>query len=348
MTDSISMQLQLATEQVSQSVYTNALKSGNVATDSNFSQMLAAQMMSQTLTGGDSSTGIGGDTLVSGGFGGSGMDGLSMMMMLGDEASVKDGIVLLCQMMAMGMTSYSSMSSVVPMLVSAMQQMPEATIGDLRNFLLTGSFDYTAKEQANSLLFGEEDANYPFSASKVVTPQVTSDEENRSAETYRAVIDQFSVTTNPRYMVNKKGQDDTYCNIFLWDVTLAMGAEIPHYVDSATGQARAYPDVQGARELTANATYDWLAQHGEAYGWRRATAEEAQQMANEGKPAITIWKNPGGHGHAQIVCPSEDGVYDPERGVTVAQAGSKLHDYVPITQIYSDRSLETVAYYVHE
>ena len=182
----------------------------------------------------------------------------------------------------------------------------------------------------------------PASPSVAANPQITSSESNRSAGLYRSVIDQFNVETSPRYDVD----GGTYCNIFLWDVTRAMGAEIPHYVDADTNEARYYPDVKGTSQQTANRIYDWLDEKGGEYGWYQVTAEEAQNLANEGHPAVTAFKNPGGHGHVQVVCPSEDGKYDPKRGATIAQAGRHLYNYAPITKVYG-KSLSKVVYYAH-
>ena len=186
----------------------------------------------------------------------------------------------------------------------------------------------------------------PVAASKPCTPGITSSEGSRSAALYRQVIDQFDVENNERYEVNKKGRGDTYCNIFMWDVTSAMGAEIPHYVDAQTGAPRSYPDVQGARQLSANGIYNWLHETGDDYGWFEVTPEQAQTLANAGRPVVTAWKNTSGHGHVQVVCPSKDGTYDEKRGVTVAQAGRKLSSYTPITSIYN-KSLSKVSYFAH-
>lgn len=191
----------------------------------------------------------------------------------------------------------------------------------------------------------ESEAITPVSASKAVTPAVVSTVGNRSAALYRKVIDQFNVETNARYAVNKKGKNDTYCNIFLWDVTRAMGAEIPHYVDPETLEPRYYPDIEGAKEMNANAIYDWLATVGEKYGWYRVTEEQAQNLANQGLPAVTIRKNTDGHGHAQVVSPSVDGQYDAQRGTAVAQAGLRLRNYTYLSQLFSDTS--DVAFYAH-
>ena len=193
---------------------------------------------------------------------------------------------------------------------------------------------------------GTDGTRIPYEASKPVYPLITSDYTSRSPELYRQVINQFSVETNPRYAVNKAGRGDTYCNIFLWDVTRAMGAEIPHYVDPETNAPMQYPNVAGAREMTANRIYDWLHENGADYGWYEVGPEQAQMLANQGRPVVTALRNDSGHGHVQVVCPSSDGVYDPQRGVTIAQAGRHLTSYRPITGIYN-ASLPRVSYFAH-
>ena len=143
------------------------------------------------------------------------------------------------------------------------------------------------------------------------------------------MIDQFDVENNPRYAVNQKGTGDTYCNVFLLDVTSAMGAAIP-------------------RGMNANGISDWLNEYGPQYGWYEVSAQQAQALANQGCPAVTVWKNQeGGHGHVQVVSPSEDGAYDPSRGVAIAQAGRILSNYTYIRKIYSSR-MDEVQYFAHK
>ena len=183
----------------------------------------------------------------------------------------------------------------------------------------------------------------PLEIWKPAVPAIVNVEGQRDPARYRAVIDQFNVETAGRYTPFRDGY--TYCNIFMWDVTAAMGAEIPHYIDPATGEPKYYPDIKGTRELGAIAIDAWLREHGPSYGWREVDAETAQRYANEGKPAVTT---AGEIGHVQVVCPSEDGGFDPVRGVTVAQAGSKVFNYTHITSIYGTNGLKNVRYFVHE
>ncbi|SMC34739.1 hypothetical protein [Papillibacter cinnamivorans] len=188
----------------------------------------------------------------------------------------------------------------------------------------------------------------PASSWMAAVPSVTGDESCRSPELLNAVLSQFQVETAERYRPHKNGSD-TYCNIYVWDVTGAMGAEIPHYVDPETGAPREYPDVKGASELSANGISSWLTQYGSRYGWTEVDAKTAQEYANRGCPAVTAWKNEsGGSGHVQVVCPSRDQSYAPELGVTVSQAGSSNLSYAYISSVYGAGRLSQVRYFVHE
>jgi hypothetical protein len=125
-----------------------------------------------------------------------------------------------------------------------------------------------------------------------------------------------------------------------------MGAAIPRKVDAATG-APAESSGSGVQYLNANRMTDWLNTHGQQYGWYEVTAEQAQALANKGYPAVTVWKNNSGpHGHVQVVSPSQDGAYDPARGVAIAQAGRILSNYTYTTKIYNE-SLKNVQYFAH-
>ncbi|MBX7101614.1 MAG: peptidoglycan-binding protein [Myxococcaceae bacterium] len=143
------------------------------------------------------------------------------------------------------------------------------------------------------------------------TPSVTGDPSQRAPATYDNVINQFAVETNPRYTPR---DGNTYCNIFASDVMGAMGVALPHWVDGSGAPAAPY---QG-HELDANATAEWLDSTGGQYGWREVSAEEAQQLANQGFPAVATWNNPGGIGHIGVVRPGDD-----TNGPALAQAGAQ-------------------------
>jgi hypothetical protein len=152
-------------------------------------------------------------------------------------------------------------------------------------------------------------------ASACVDPPLTNSAgAGRDPNTYAQVINQFGVGDNPRYA---RRNGNTYCNIFAWDVTRAMGAELPHW--RRHDGTPAQPFERGAYEMNANGTAQWLNQHGERYGWRRVSAAEAQAHANSGAPCVAIKENPGAIGHVAVVRPGEM----TDRGPCIAQAGGR-------------------------
>jgi hypothetical protein len=169
-------------------------------------------------------------------------------------------------------------------------------------------------------------------------------EGDRSAGNLRRVLDQFGVETSARYTPYRGG--NTYCNIYVWDATSALGCEVPHYVDSVTGEPRSYPNVTGAYELDANGVHDWLVGRGAEYGWREVSASEAQALANEGYPVVGARKKSGGIGHVGMVCPSKE-PYDPSRGPSMTQAGSQNSNYIYQSDVYGASSMGQVRYFVH-
>ena len=152
-------------------------------------------------------------------------------------------------------------------------------------------------------------------SSQLIHPPLTNDDAHRAAATYDEVIDQLAVGHNPRY---RPRDSNTYCNIFLWDVTSAMHCEIPHWVDAQGNPAA--PFQHGANEMNVNGTVAWLSNHGiRRFGWQTTDAADAQRCANEGRPAVALWRNPtGGHGHTAVVRP---GTLLAGRGPATAQAG---------------------------
>lgn len=144
-------------------------------------------------------------------------------------------------------------------------------------------------------------------------PPLTNSPGQRDPAIYSQLINQFAVGNNPRYLPDA----NTYCNIFAWDVSRAMGAEIPHWVDNA-GHIAA-PGAPHAHEININGGVNWMRSQGvNQFGFHSATPAEAQNAANQGKLAVVMWKNTGsGHGHVAVVRPGTLTAGGPE----IAQAG---------------------------
>jgi hypothetical protein len=144
-------------------------------------------------------------------------------------------------------------------------------------------------------------------------PLICSTPQRRAPELLRQVAGQFDVVHAQRY---QPGGGRTWCNIFLWDATTALGAEIPHWVDLA-GQ----PVAPGhGAELSANAVVHWLELHGPAHGWSECNERGAREAAAQGRPAVAVWANPmpGHSGHVALVLPDSD----PHAAARIAQAGA--------------------------
>jgi hypothetical protein len=153
-------------------------------------------------------------------------------------------------------------------------------------------------------------------------PPIKGSPSNRNRLLYQNVIDQFAVQFNPRYAHRKNpesGDTETFCNIFLWDVTRAMGVEIPFWANSSGEPV----GVKEGKPLSANRMHDWLHKHGARFGWRRIDGggAQAQSLANAGHPTIVVRKNPKPkrHGHVAVIRP---GSLD-DQGPEIAQAGSR-------------------------
>jgi len=262
-----------------------------------------------------------------------------------DDAQM--ALFMLCMMMQ---TSQDGEFSMLMQMMGSMLMQIQGDKEELRSNVMSSEYDPYVLDMLDRGVFntkmpgvsGTGQAVMPVEQWRPATPAITSGFNSRSPELYRAVIDQFQVETAERYRPFRNGH--TYCNIYVWDVTSAMGAEIPLYTDPATGQPRYYPDTKGAKSMGATAMDKWLSTHGPAYGWRETDAETAQMYANQGKPAVT---SAGSLGHVQIVCPSRDGGFDKIRGVTVAQAGRIVTNYTNISSIYGSNSMNNkVRYWV--
>ena len=275
----------------------------------------------------------------------------------GQTSDAQIALFMLCMMMQTNQDGDFSM--MMQMMASMLTQMQDGS-DSLRGSVMASEYDPYILDTIDADVFGNKissilkgaggttiragGAGLPVEHWRATSPSVTSDEGNRSPGLYRSVINQFDVETAERYRPFRDGY--TYCNIYVWDVTSAMGAEIPLYTDPETGEPRSYPDIKGAKSMGAIAMDQWLQTYGEEYGWREVGAETAQRHANEGKPAVT---SGGELGHMQVVCPSKDGDFDKVRGVTVAQAGRIVSNYTNISGVYGANALNnSVRYWIHD
>lgn len=117
----------------------------------------------------------------------------------------------------------------------------------------------------------------------------------RVPEKYEFACSMFDVTNNPRYKPGQFG-NETYCNIYVWDCTKALGCEVPHWVDEGGNPA----GMGAARELNANGVIDWLRSN-----WQKVPRLEAVMRANNGFPVVATYYAPGRIGHVAMLLPWE-------------------------------------------
>ncbi len=177
-----------------------------------------------------------------------------------------------------------------------------------------------------------------------VTPDYTNLASDRSPTNYVRAMEQFQVLTNPRYVRGHDGNpangEETYCNIYLWDVTKALDCEVAHWVDPATGVE--VPMGKG-KELNANGVCDWFTAHGLAFNWMRCGSTMATSRASSGYPTVVLWKNLRGIGHVAMVMPSPD-----PRQVRISQAGAHNLFNVDITKGFGGINQGLLMFYTHD
>lgn len=156
-----------------------------------------------------------------------------------------------------------------------------------------------------------------------ITAPLTSGTTQRSPEILFRIVKQFQVETQARYRATIQ---DTYCNIFVSDVTRALACEIPHWM--------------AGKEMTANAMFRWLAnEDGKRNGWTAAMdAGEAVGFASRGYPVVVAFENKQGPGHIAIVLPSDKAV------VEIAQAGRVNFERAELAKGFGSR---TVRFFIH-
>jgi hypothetical protein len=176
---------------------------------------------------------------------------------------------------------------------------------------------------------------------KPVELDLIFDASSRDPNTLLLAVTQFGVETHPRYQPLRNPATgalrQTWCNVYLWDVTRALDCEIPHWIDHDGEPC----EMGQGTETTANAVCDWLQTLGPQFGWVLTDHAGAVDYANQGMPAVVVWKNPtGASGHVAVVLPS------PNPGVILsAQAGATNFVGKPYQNGFGDRE---VTFYRHQ
>lgn len=156
-------------------------------------------------------------------------------------------------------------------------------------------------------------------AAKTNDPWVPLDVPADVARNPAAVVDWLDPAHRPRYQPRA---GNTYCNIFAWDWSRAMGCEIPHVVDG--------------RELTINAGIDWLREKGPLAGWFPGAGVVTE-------PTVVTWRNPEGHGHIAVVRSSTGSRWD----YRYAQAGATCYADASLGQCFGKPKWQFLQWWHH-
>lgn len=155
---------------------------------------------------------------------------------------------------------------------------------------------------------------------------------NRSKDALTVVVAQFRVESHPRYKardIDGNGTRETFCNVFLSDVTAALSCHVPRRI--------------GAVWMRANDMALWLStQVGIDAGWIPGDAAIAGLRVDVGRPTVAVWRNmTGATGHVALVVPPPKG----RLGLYVAQAGAVNSECMPLRAAFGTRP---VSFYSHK
>ncbi|OGV90455.1 hypothetical protein A2783_05840 [Microgenomates group bacterium RIFCSPHIGHO2_01_FULL_45_11] len=158
-------------------------------------------------------------------------------------------------------------------------------------------------------------------------------------ETYTQIVNHYNIedSRNLRYLANDNA---TFCNIWVGDVMAELGKPLPRWING--------------QKTYANMLSDWLADPnlGGAVGWREATAEEAQTVANQGMASLVVVKRQGEAGHMAPVIP-ETSTYQVQKdasGRVVDPVIANVGTTNGVGHLVSDhfRPTEQPKYYIHD
>lgn len=145
-------------------------------------------------------------------------------------------------------------------------------------------------------------------------PPIISTPGTRSAALTDRVTDQFDLEHDPRYL---PGDGCTYCNIWTWDWSRAMSAEVPHWVGEGAQR----------HETTANALTDWFQKEGFALGWRELRSKGSVLAEVNAGNVVVATLVEAGHGHITPIRP------DPSE-IVIANVGGHNFQRGPIVKGY--------------
>ena len=170
---------------------------------------------------------------------------------------------------------------------------------------------------------------------------ITSTPGNRQPAITAAVINQFGVESNSRYVpdprwVDKNGDPYTYCNTFAGDVMRAMGIPLPTKEE--------YLKIKGDHATVGAADlYRWLTKDSANSGWIHVDPSRPEDLrrlvnhVNAGKPALAA-----DAGHVAVIRPGQPAITQVGE-LHIAQAGANNKNDLSLKELSF-----TPDFYIHD
>lgn len=158
-----------------------------------------------------------------------------------------------------------------------------------------------------------------------LSPPLVNDPLRRSPNALMEVINQFKVKTSARYAPGViKGKPVTWCNVYLSDVTAALGCPVPRQMNG--------------KWLRANRQIEWL--RGEPNGWKVSNEKDAVLSALMGSVAVAAW-------HSKTLAAGHVAILIPRPSPTVSQAGRTL-GVMPLANAFGTSLLPALEFFTHQ
>ncbi len=180
---------------------------------------------------------------------------------------------------------------------------------------------------------------FPFGLYPMPSTPFTSDTSNRYGDLYKAVIFQFGVNVNYRYL---QIGSNYYCNTFAGDVARAMGNPFPSKKEYGVLSPPNDPTTINAHDL-----YTWFTtissdpnKSSSARGWRQISdLQQIISAVSAGKIVVAVQD-----GHIAVVRPDQKAGVTSLSGLRTAQAG--LHNLVDTT--IGDQFNQAYKFFIHD
>lgn len=163
--------------------------------------------------------------------------------------------------------------------------------------------------------------------SLVLSPPLVNTDTERDDRELVALVNQFDVEFAERYQIREiEGKRATFCNVYVSDLTHALCAPIPHWLD-------------GRWQLVGD-NAEWLRKP--ENGWTPALPKAAQTLADTGHPSVVVYDPADkAHGHIALLVPSNG-----QNGVWITQAGARNYRRCPLMAGFG-KFADSVQFFTH-